>query len=182
MTDQTGADAGAFADDKDWTWVLERTCSECQFDVRHFVREDVGDLIRANAAGWVGVLARDDQWVRQRTSPTTWSPLEYAFHVRDVYELYHERLDLMLTEDGPSYPNWDQDEAAVAKDYSSADPARVASELVEQAEALAARFDTVSGHGWARTGFRSDGAEFTVESFARYLIHDPVHHLWDVRQ
>jgi hypothetical protein len=29
-------------------------------------------------------------------------------------------------------------------------------------------------------GFRSDGAQFTVESFGRYLLHDPIHHLWDV--
>jgi hypothetical protein len=27
---------------------------------------------------------------------------------------------------------------------------------------------------------RGDGARFTVESFARYLVHDPVHHLFDV--
>ena len=29
-------------------------------------------------------------------------------------------------------------------------------------------------------GSRSDGAHFSVDSFARYLIHDPVHHLHDV--
>jgi hypothetical protein len=31
----------------------------------------------------------------------------------------------------------------------------------------------------ALTG-RSDGATFTVETFARYFIHDPVHHFYDV--
>jgi len=39
----------------------------------------------------------------------------------------------------------------------------------------------VSGSQWGLTGNRSDGASFTIESFARYLIHDPVHHLYDVR-
>jgi hypothetical protein len=38
----------------------------------------------------------------------------------------------------------------------------------------------VSGDQWQRTGRRSDGACFTVESFARYLVHDAVHHLYDV--
>jgi hypothetical protein len=33
---------------------------------------------------------------------------------------------------------------------------------------------------WERDGFRSDGTHFTVSSFARYLLHDPVHHLDDV--
>jgi hypothetical protein len=39
----------------------------------------------------------------------------------------------------------------------------------------------VGGTDWSRTGARSDGARFTVDSFARYMIHDPVHHLHDVR-
>jgi hypothetical protein len=56
----------------------------------------------------------------------------------------------------------------------------VADELTEAAEAIAARFGTVAGTQWQRTGARSDGAHFTVESFARYFIHDPIHHLYDV--
>jgi len=54
-------------------------------------------------------------------------------------------------------------------------------ELDQAAEALAAAFDAIGEDDWVRRGRRGDGAEFTVESFARYLIHDPVHHLWDVR-
>jgi hypothetical protein len=38
----------------------------------------------------------------------------------------------------------------------------------------------VTGDQWQRTGNRSDGARFTVETFARYFAHDPVHHLYDV--
>jgi hypothetical protein len=40
----------------------------------------------------------------------------------------------------------------------------------------------VAGDQWQRTGDRSDGASFTVTSFARYLIHDPVHHVDDVHK
>ncbi|MCB0952032.1 MAG: hypothetical protein KDB13_04770, partial [Microthrixaceae bacterium] len=56
----------------------------------------------------------------------------------------------------------------------------VAVELSEAATRLAAQFDDVDGAQWQRTGFRSDGSAFTVDSLARYLMHDPVHHLWDV--
>ena len=56
----------------------------------------------------------------------------------------------------------------------------MAAELLAAAGTLADRFDGVSGDQWQRTGARSDGAEFTVETFARYFIHDPVHHLYDV--
>ncbi len=56
----------------------------------------------------------------------------------------------------------------------------MAGELAEAAEAIATRFEAVAADQWQRTGSRSDGAHFTVESFARYFIHDPVHHLYDV--
>jgi len=45
---------------------------------------------------------------------------------------------------------------------------------------VATRFDTVVGESWQRTGRRSDGASFTVDTFARYFLHDIVHHLHDV--
>jgi hypothetical protein len=86
----------------------------------------------------------------------------------------------MLSQDGPRYPNWDQDATAVADRYGEQDPAVVAAELGQAAEAIATRFESVAGDQWLRTGLRGDGAHFTVETFGRYFIHDPVHHLYDV--
>jgi DinB superfamily len=164
-------------DTKDWTWVLRELCPECGFDVRNFPREEVGDLIRKNARSWEPVLHHPR--VRERPFDDRWSAIEYACHVRDVFRLYDERLELMLTDDDAHFENWDQDEAAVADDYASQEPERVLEELKDAAARLADRFDSVSGDAWERSGKRSDGAAFTTESFARYLIHDPVHHLYD---
>jgi len=166
-------------DTKDWTWVLRRPCPECGFDTRAFAREEVGDLLRANAVAWQEVLAGPVEDLRRRPSPQVWSPLEYACHVRDVFRLYHERLNLMLDQDDPLFPNWDQDATAVAERYGEQDPATVGQELAGAAWALAANFDSVGDDRWTRPGRRGDGAVFTVESFARYFIHDPVHHLYD---
>jgi hypothetical protein len=165
-------------DSKDWTWVLERACPECGFDSRAVTGRDVPALLRVNARAWSALLARDG--VRTRPNPGTWSTLEYACHVRDVFRVYLYRLGLMRTEDDPSYPNWDQDETAVHGRYGEQDPAVVRTELAAAAEELAAAFDAVPADEWQRTGNRSDGARFTIETFARYFIHDPVHHLHDV--
>ena len=40
----------------------------------------------------------------------------------------------------------------------------------------------MTGDQWQRPGGRSDGARFTVGTLARYLLHDPVHHVWDVER
>lgn len=163
-------------DTKNWTWVLEKPCPECGFDASTFEATDVADMIRANAASWPAVLERDD--VRERPDESTWSKLEYAAHVRDVFRIYLYRLGLMLAEDDPLFPNWDQDATAVEERYNEQSPEVVSAELVADAAALADAFDTVAD--WGRPGRRSDGVAFTIETFAKYFIHDPIHHLWDV--
>jgi DinB superfamily len=166
-------------DTKDWTWVLHRPCPECGFDTRSFPRQEVSALLLSNAAAWREVLAGPGD-VHRRARADAWSPLEYACHVRDVCRIYAERLHLMLTQDAPGFPNWDQDATAVEDRYGEQDPAMVSAQLSAAAERLAADFAAVPDEGWQRTGTRSDGAAFTVESFARYFIHDPIHHLYDV--
>jgi uncharacterized protein (UPF0303 family) len=165
-------------DTKDWTWVLERACPDCGFDSRTVTRDAVPALVRAQAAAWEPVLQRDD--VARRPQPGVWSPLEYACHVRDVYRVFAQRLVLMLTEHEPAFTNWDQDATAVAERYGEQTPSVVATELAADAQTLADAFAEVRPDQWTRVGRRSDGAVFTVETLARYLLHDPAHHLWDV--
>ena len=167
-------------DAKDWTWVLDRPCPECGLDTRTVDPHSVGAMLRVNAVSWREVLAGPHESVRARPAPGVWSALEYGCHVRDVFRLYDERLRLMRTQDGPHYPNWNQDATAVEARYGEQDPAHVSAELLDAATTLAGSLDDVHGAEWERTGFRSDGAAFTVSTFARYLVHDPVHHLHDV--
>jgi len=167
-------------DDKDWTWVLERRCPECGFDAATFDVAATGSALRANAAEWRALLT--DVNASDRTRDDRWSVLEYACHVRDASRIYLMRLDRMLTEDGPRYANWDQDETAIADRYCEQSPDQVADELAGAAEDLAIRFDAVRDDEWSRTGFRGDGAAFTIDSFARYFVHDPIHHVWDVTE
>jgi len=171
---------GIVPDTKDWTWVVNRPCLECGFDSSSLPTAEIVALIVANAQAWSTLLGGDPAGLRRRVRDDRWSPLEYACHVRDVFRLYDERLQLMLTRDDPTYPNWDQDQTAVEERYNDQDPVAVAAELRDAADGLAARFATVEGDRWERSGTRSDGATFTVVTFGRYMIHDPVHHLHDV--
>jgi hypothetical protein len=167
-------------DDKDWTWVLERTCPECGFAAGSVAPSTVAALVRESTDRWIAVLDTPVEHLRARPDPTRWTTLEYAAHVRDVLRLYRTRLALMVDADDPLFANWDQDETALAERYNEQDPAIVAVELHEAGLALADAFGAIDGDQWQRRGRRSDGASFTIATFAQYMIHDPIHHLWDV--
>jgi len=164
--------------------VLRRPCPECGLDTSSFARADIPAMIRANAAAWQEPLATPD--AVRRPLPGKWSPLEYGCHVRDVFRLYHYRLGLMLTEDDPLYPNWDQDETAVAGRYNEQNPEQVAVEAIaaqlsregqpagEGEQAARQRFPFIgmgdSGPGGGDIGRRHD--EILREHFADKTARD----------
>jgi len=171
-------------DDKDWTWVLDRPCPEWGYDANALSRDELAGRIRSVGGSWRELLGRGP--VVQRLAEAdhrTWTPLEYGCHVRDVFDLFEDRTRKMLKKrKPPTFKDWDQEEAADKGDYADQDPAKVAYELASNAGKFADVLDRVSGDEWAKQGQRSDGASFTVESLARYLLHDVEHHLWDARQ
>ena len=116
------------------------------------------------------------------TDPDRWSALEYACHVRDVFRLYDERLHLMLDEDDPTFANWDQDATAVADHYDEQDPETVGSDLVGRGgdvEHVVRRRHRRAAWPHRQTQRRCPVHDRVLRA---YLVHDPVHHLWDVRQ
>ena len=166
-------------DEKDWTWVLERPCDQCGLAAYEVPVADLAERAYLVAEEWVQIL-RSHPAVEARPEPDVWSPLEYGAHVRDVFRVSGERLELTLNRDDPSFPNWDQDETARLERYRDADPEQVADQLEEAAQRLVAQIQQVPPAGWARTATRSNGSRFTVTTLLQYFLHDVVHHLWDV--
>lgn len=166
-------------DTKDWMWVLQRRCTECGVEAARESPVTVRPVMSDAVDRWQTVLRRPA--VAARPDEATWSALEYAAHVRDVCGLFSRRLELMATRDEPTFPDWDQDTAAVAGAYAQQDPQRVAQELAAAGRSVADAFAQVPQADWSRRGLRSNGSEFTVLTLAQYFLHDVVHHLHDVR-
>jgi len=127
---------------------------------------------------FVAVLRTADATVRP--APSVWSPTEYACHVRDVFTLFTARATSMLDSDDPLFSNWDQDQTALEERYWLQDPAVVSGQLLTAAAEAASVFGGVPDAAWSRPGRRSNGSVFTVDTLARYFVHDVVHHLHDV--
>lgn len=168
----------ATPDDKDWTWVLDEPCPECRFDASTVTGRDVPELVRDAAVRMQLALTREDATVRP--SPDVWAPVEYGCHVRDACRVFGDRVQMMLAEDDPRFPNWDQDATAVEERYWAQDPRVVSAQIAEGAQRAAEAFDGLDDDQWQRRGVRSNGSVFTVDSLGRYFVHDLVHHVHDV--
>lgn len=165
---------------KDWTWVLSERCPQCTLEAGALTLAEIPGVIRTQVQVWPVVLLRAD--VRGRPEPQVWSPLEYGAHTRDVLGLFTDRLALILAEDEPTFGDWDPNEAASAGRYHELDPEAMSEEILAAAETLAAAVEAVPPEAVQRRGLRSDGASFTVTTLLQYLVHDLVHHLWDVNE
>jgi hypothetical protein len=185
------------AEDKDWTWVLDRACPDCGFDGPGTDYDSVPGLTRDAAVRFAAMLERPG--VAVRPDDSTWAPVEYAAHVRDVCRIFVHRLGVALRgnaeppaiaafaatvgfADGlPVFENWDQDRTAEADNYLAQAPATVAAQLAEAAETVSRAFESFPAVDRTRAARRSNGSLFTVDEMARYFVHDLIHHLHDVR-
>lgn len=162
------------ADTKDWTVVLREGCSQCGFEPGYPYEENkqrIFTLIEPALAAF----ERED--LTQRPNEITWAPLEYLAHVAEVATVMEGRLHLMLNQDAPTFPNWDQDAAATENDYLHQSPDQVAQELRTNFEQAAEAFDAVRPEDLDRKGLRGNGAAFTVRTLAEYFVHDLEHHV-----
>jgi len=165
--------------------VSEPACVECGFDYEALLPADAPAAIRAFAKRYRAPLSRflpgedGDSLVRQRPTPEVWSALEYAAHVRDVFDNYHRWIGQILAEDRPVLEGPAPDDLVVERRYNEDDPAAVADALAANAERLAATVASVPDDGWERVGLRR-GEERSVRLHARRAVHEGSHHLLDI--
>ena len=160
-------------------------CEECGFAYTDVAEADAPAAVRAFARRFRAPLTRflpgedGDALVRQRPAPETWSALEYAAHVRDVFGNYDRWVRQTLAEDRPVLEGPGPDVLAAEGRYNELAPVEVADALAANAERLAATFESVPDDGWDRVGIRRD-EERSVLFTARRAVHEGNHHLLDI--
>ena len=165
--------------------MTDTRCDECGFVYADLAPADIPAAIRSFAKRYRAPLSRflpgedGDSVVRERPSPETWSALEYAAHVRDVFASYDGWIKQCLTEERPVLEGPAPDEAAGLRRYNEDDPAAVAEALAANAERLASTVESVPEDGWNRVGLRRD-EERSVLFSARRAVHEGSHHLLDI--
>ncbi|MFJ6163488.1 DinB family protein [Micromonospora orduensis] len=162
---------------RNWSIVITSGCRECGFEAGSIAPDEAARRLRTAMLGWETVLAGPT--ARQRPAPQTWSPTEYACHVRDLCRLLPARLAVMVSFEDPQFENWDQDEAVVRHAYWAVRAAEAAADLRRWAAAAASTLEAVIADQMPRTGRRSDGTRMTIGELCATFVHEVEHHLQD---
>jgi hypothetical protein len=156
-------------------------CEECGFTYADIPAADIARRLTSLAARFPPALEGITD-PRRRPAQDVWSPLEYTCHVRDVLQVQHERLHLILQTDTPTLVPMGREERVTADAYNTQDPTTVLAELTTAAEALAHSFASVQPPQWTRTGIYNypTPAPQTVLWLGRHTLHELHHHLLDL--
>jgi DinB superfamily len=158
-------------------------CEECGFDYDGIARHDVPSALRSLGARYEDVLGEiDDPVLRGHPLPDTWSALEYACHVRDVFRVQRERVQLALVEEEPAFAPMRREERVLEERYNEQQPAQVGREIKDAAESMARALEALDDDGWNRTGIYNwpERRVRTLDWLGRHGIHEGVHHLQDI--
>ena len=158
-------------------------CAECGFVYGAIPRESIADAVRTVASQYRARLVdRDPAQVRRRPQPDTWSPLEYAAHVRDVLGVQRERAALALRVNRPVFESMRPEELVLERSYAHDDPASVVDRIEHGADLLASLFESLSDAEWTRTGVYNWPAPAARDLvwIGRHTVHELAHHLLDI--
>jgi hypothetical protein len=163
------------------------TCGECGFEYDAYGPPEIVDAFAGFGRKYQAPLTRGlagedlDALVRTRPAPETWSAIEYACHVRDVFRVTAGRVEAILTAgiEPPAVERFDPERAAVERDYAGQDRLVVAGDITTVAEGFGERLGLLSTGDWSRAAVR-DGEELTVHWLAVNAVHEGAHHLLDI--
>ena len=161
-------------------------CDECGFVYDESEHGEAAEAIRTGAAAVAAVLrGLDTEAVVRRPEPATWSPLEYACHLRDVLLVQRERV--LLARRSPTPPNpepmW-RDERAVFDGYADQDAEAVARQLEDAALLFGNVLDRMDAEAWRKGLVYNfpERAERSLAWVAVHTVHEVRHHRQDVER
>jgi hypothetical protein len=160
-------------------------CDECGYVYDAVATSDVPEQIKRVVADLVAAFAGiDPALVRMRSNSTTWSALEYACHIRDVFLIQRDRAVLAQVEDRPSFARMYCEERVWLCGYDEHVVADVLTHVEVAAELCATAFARIPTNAWTRRFIYNwpSASDHDLLWLARHTRHEGVHHVMDVRR
>jgi DinB family protein len=122
---------------------------------------------------------------RARRRPETWSPLEYACHLRDMLLVQRERVLTARRVHRPVAAPMGRDERVDHDGYAEQDPVDVQRQLADAALMFGTVLDRLPDTDWTTVlvyPYPAPPTERTVAWVALHSLHEIRHHLLDIRR
>ena len=127
------------------------------------------------------VLGLSEDALRWRPSPGEWSIKEVCCHLRDSSEIDGERIRLMLSEDDPLLPSYDQEALARERDYQNESMPLVLTAVRAFSGGLAYLLEKLDEGEWQRRGRHQERGPISIAQYAQLLADHARGHLAQIR-
>jgi DNA segregation ATPase FtsK/SpoIIIE, S-DNA-T family len=157
-------------------------CEVCGFVWEDVPDDEIAARVLAGGEQIAGLLAGDPNVIATRPAPATWSPLEYAGHVRDVMLLVRDRLVIALVEDDATFKPLYREQRVDLGLYVGDEPDTVAAEVRCAASLFARAFSRIDPAALDRAceyGFPAPMRR-TIRWMGQQVVHEVEHHLDDI--
>lgn len=157
-------------------------CLECEYDYRSVRPEGAPSVLRREAAAFAYAVRTRTQ-IRP-VAEGTWTPIEYAGHVRDVLLVTRERTLTVRLGGGRTVVPMGRDERVAWGEYDGLTAAQIAQEIGLAGEWLAHTWDRLSAGDWDCTLLYNYPEPQTrpLSWLAAHVVHELVHHRLDIER
>ena len=112
----------------------------------------------------------------RRPAHDAWSATEIVCHLRDIEQIFHARLAMILTRDEPPLPEAEPERWARERQYGRQDPTRALVDFRQRRGESLERLVTLSPGDWQRGGEHPAGGRLSIDMLvARLAAHDDNH-------
>lgn len=140
-------------------------------------REDLIDLLDSFATRLQDLVeGATEEQLRAAGPGGGWGGVEILCHLRDLEELFIERMELMLDEDNPPLEAVEDSLWPIARDYINQDPFEALEEFIELRRQAVENLENASISDWGRTGRHPRMGLISIHDYAeRVVVRDGEH-------
>jgi DinB superfamily len=161
---------------------MER-CEGCGYAWEIVGRDEIGPRATAAAAGIAARLRHEPESARRRPAAATWSALEYAAHLRDVFLTLRDRLVIGLVEDDPTFKPLYRDERVDLGLYAAETTGGTAAELEAAAAMFTRVFEAIGDDQLGRpVQFGYPPTTRSLLWLGQQVVHEAEHHRGDIER
>ncbi len=128
------------------------------------------------------VAGLSDQKLGWRPAEGEWSIKEVCGHICDDSQMWRHRLALMLNEDNPTLPTYEQEKLVREHAYQATDLDAILARLRRNREEIAAQLSSLAPADWERVGTHPEHGPRTVRTGMELMVTHTEGHLEQLRE